>query len=41
MEIRIKAKVNNTAELKILVQAINTIEKEHGCNCTLLDVEVG
>jgi hypothetical protein len=40
MELQIKAKVSSIEELKKLIQSIRTIEKEHSCNCTLVDVEI-
>jgi len=40
MEVRIKISVNTTQELEERIKEIREIEKEHNCNCTLLDVTV-
>lgn len=39
MEIRVKAKVAFIKDIEKVVKTIRTIEKEHNCNCTLLEVE--
>ncbi len=39
MEIRVKAQVTSFAEITKAVETIRKIEKEHSCNCTLLEVE--
>ncbi len=39
MEIRVKAKVAFIKDIEKVVKTIRTIEKEHSCNCTLLEVE--
>ncbi|WP_281372263.1 MULTISPECIES: hypothetical protein [Sedimentibacter] len=39
IEIRIKAKLSTAEELKDFVRTIRDIEKEHSCNCTLLEIE--
>lgn len=39
MEIRVKAQVIYPHQIKEVVEIIREIEKEHSCNCTLLEVE--
>lgn len=39
MELKIKAKINNFKELERVIKIIKEIEKEHSCNCTLLEVD--
>lgn len=40
MELRVKAHLGNASLLEGLVEEIREIEKEHSCNCTLLEVEI-
>jgi len=40
MELIIKISVNTMQELEERIKVIKKIEKEHNCNCTLLDVTV-
>lgn len=40
MELRIKAKLSEIAHIKDVVKIIKEIEKEHSCNCTLLELEI-
>ena len=39
MELKIKVKVNEIKEIKEVVEMVESIEKEHSCNCTLLEIE--
>lgn len=41
MEIKIKIKLPALEDFKKAISIIKEVEKEHSCNCTLLDVEIG
>jgi hypothetical protein len=40
MDIKIKVRVATTAEMEEIIERIKTIEKEYGCACALLEVEI-
>ena len=40
MELKIKISVNTIQDVEKVVKQIKEIEKEHNCNCTLLDITV-
>ncbi|KXG78253.1 hypothetical protein [Thermotalea metallivorans] len=41
MEFKIKIKTEDLKQIKEVIKLINEIKKEHSCNCTLLEIEVG
>jgi hypothetical protein len=40
MELKIKAKLSNISDVEKLMEKIRAIEKEHSCNCTLVEIEI-
>jgi len=41
MDLKIKTKLAENAEIEEFVKKIQEIAKEYSCNCTLLEIEIG
>ncbi|WHH58279.1 hypothetical protein [Petroclostridium sp. X23] len=41
MELKVKLRLRTGEDMEELIKMIEKIEKEHSCNCTLLEIEIG